>query len=206
MKKLTDKIRLETGFLTGLVILILLLPSLLRADLSSFAKASEDNFAFSGYGEQGRKSTAEDYEEEDTDDEYTYQNYHLKFEQEISERLNYDISSFVYDKDYQERNSLDNISRIFKTNWTYSLKKPEEEFLKLDFKLEYKEKRYENTPANEYAEMKFVPALTWGRKNIHTVDLALGIDNFNYLASGEKDQFKAAYQRIQVGEYQAGKN
>ncbi len=202
MKKLTDKIRLEIRFLTGLVIMTLILPSLARAELSSFAEASEDKlpFTFSGYGERGRKSTAEDYEEEDTDDEYTYQNYHLKFEQEISERLNYDLSSFVYDKDYQDRNSLDNISRIFKTNWTYYLKKPKEESLKLDFKLEYKKKRYKNTPVNEYDEIRFVPSLTLGRKNLYTFDLALGIDNFDYLESGEDDQFKV-FGRVEGKRY-----
>ncbi|MBT9131254.1 MAG: hypothetical protein DDT41_01558 [candidate division WS2 bacterium] len=47
-----------------LIIGILVLPSLAQAD----------DFTVSGYSEVGRRSTAEDYEEEDTDEDYTYQN------------------------------------------------------------------------------------------------------------------------------------
>ena len=93
----------------GLIIGLLVLPSFARSD----------DFTLSGYTEAGKRSTAEDYEEEDTDDDYTYRNYHLKFGQEISDRLSYDISSFIYEKDYKSKDSLDNISRLFKTNWSY---------------------------------------------------------------------------------------
>ncbi len=91
-----------------LIVGILVLPSLARAD----------DFVLSGYTEVGKRSTSEDYEEEDTDDDYAYQNYHLKLEQEVSDRLSYDISSFIYKKDYKSRDSLDNISRLCKTNWS----------------------------------------------------------------------------------------
>jgi hypothetical protein len=120
-------------YLTGPIIGILILPSL--------AWGKEDS-VFSGYTEVGKRSQSEDYEEEDTDEDYTYRNFHLKFKQEVSERLtphlpaterrykkeesaglSYDISSFIYDKDYKAVDSLDNISRIFKTNWSYYLKK-----------------------------------------------------------------------------------
>ena len=161
-----------------------MLPSLARAD----------DFVLSGYTEVGKRSTAEDYEEEDTDEDYTYQNYHLKLEQKISDRLSYDVSLFVYDKDYKGRDSLDNISRIFKTNWAYYLKKLKEESLELDFKVKYKEKRYKNSPSNEYDEIRAVPTLTFKKKDIYTIDLALGIDNFDYLAEGQKDQFKVFTQ------------
>jgi hypothetical protein len=150
--------------------------------------------SLTGYTEIGRRSTAEDYEEEDTDDDYTYQNYHLKLEQKMSDRLNYDISSFVYDKDYKSRDSLDNISRIFKTNWSYYLKKLKEESLELDLKVKYKEKRYKNSPGNEYDELRISPSLTFKKKNLYIIDLALGIDNFDYLSEGRKDQFKVFTQ------------
>jgi hypothetical protein len=196
-----------------------------------------------GYTEVGKSSTAEDYEEEGTDDDYAYQNYHLKLEQGVSDRLSYDISSFIYNKDYKSRDSLDNISRIFKTNWSYYLKKlkPEgrglasdrpqghglasyghsqshkEESLELDFsrqsrdpapdliclagKLRYKEKRYKNTPNSEYEQISAAPTLTFSRqsrdpatagkkKDLYTVDLTAGVDNFDYLAPGQKDQLK----------------
>jgi hypothetical protein len=199
MKRALFLIPLDSkAYLTGLIIGLLILPSLVRAG----------DFTLSGYTEVGRKSQAEDYDEEDTDEDYTYQNYHLKLEQKISDRLSYDVSSFIYDKDYKGRDSLDNISRIFKTNWSYYLKKlnpalstaergsilrkggVKEESLELDFKLKYKEKRYNNARAFEYDELRAVPSLTFKKKDLYTIDLALGIDNFDYLAEGQKDQFK----------------
>ena len=105
MKKLTY------GKALFLIIGVLVLPSL----------AAADDFALSGYTEVGKRSTSEDYEEEDTDDDYRYQNYHLKLDQEVSDRLSYDISTFVYDKDYRTSDTLDNLSRIFKLNSSYFL-------------------------------------------------------------------------------------
>ena len=163
-----------------LIIGLLVLPSL----------AAADDFVLSGYTEVGKRSTSEDYEEEDTDDDYAYQNYHLKLEQEVSDRLSYDISSFIYKKDYKSRDSLDNISRLFKTNWSYYLRKLKEETLELGFKLKYKEKRYKNTPSSEYDQISAAPTLTFKKKDLYTVDLTAGIDNYDYLAPGEKDQLK----------------
>ncbi len=140
-----------------------------------------------GYTEVGERSTAENYQEEDTDDDYTYHNYHLKFEQEISDRTSYDISSFIYNKDYKSKDSLDNISRVFKTNWDYNIKK---DSLKLDFALKYKEKRYNNTPSSEYDQRTASPKITFRKKDLYTASITAGIDNFNYLERDEKDQFK----------------
>ncbi len=179
-----------------LIIWVLIIPSLARADLSAEAEgesasaAKGDDIILSGYTEVGKRSTAEDYEEEDTDDDYRYQNYHLKLEQEVSDRLSYNLSSFIYKKDYKSRDSLDNISRLFKTNWSYYLRKLKEETLELDFKLRYKEKRYKNTPGSEYDQISAAPTLTFKKKDLYTVDLTAGIDNYDYLAPGAKDQLK----------------
>ncbi len=151
---------------------------------SSLAEASD--FAFSGYTELGKRSTADDYDEEDTDDEYNYQNYHLKLKQDISDELTYDISSFIYDKNYKSQDSLDSLTRIFKTNWSYYFKK---ESLKTDFKLQYKEKRYKNTPTSEYDQIRLEPSLRL-KDELYAFNLACGIDNYNYLDAGQKDQFK----------------
>lgn len=170
-----------------LIIGVLVLPFSARAD----------DFTLSGYTEAGKRSTAEDYEEEGTDDDYAYQNYHLKLEHQVSERftpptagLSYGISSFIYKKDYKSRDSLDNISRLFKTSWSYYLKETKEEYLKLDFKLRYKEKRYKNTPSSEYDQISAAPTLTFKKKELYAVDLTAGIDNYDYLAPGAKDQLK----------------
>ncbi len=170
--------------------------------LPSFARA--DDFVLSGYTEVGQRSTAEDYEEEDTDNDYTYRNYHLRFEEKVSDRLSYDIGSFVYDKDYESKDSLDNIARIFKTRWSYYPGKLAGESLRLDFRLKYKEKRYDNKPGNDYNQFRVVPSLTFERKDLYTVNLAAGIDDFNYLEAGEKDQDKI-FGRVGGKRYFLGK-
>src|SRR3989339_270213 len=180
---------LTVGFLS--------LPYMARADSSALtegegASVKAEDFVFSGYSEAGRRSQAEDFAEEDTDEDYGYQNYHLKFEQRISKRLNYDVSSFVYRKDYKDRDSLDNISRIFKAGLAYDLKRLGDERIKFDFKLKSRQKRYKNNPAGEYDEVGAMPALTFEEKDNYRIDLALGVDNFDYLAEGEKDQFKTS--------------
>ena len=168
-----------------------------RAESSALAEgenasAKAEDFVFSGYSEAGRRSQAEDFAEEDTDEDYGYQNYHLKFEQRISKRLNYDVSSFVYRKDYKTRDSLDNISRIFKAGLAYDLKRLGDERIKFDFKLKSRQKRYKNNPAGEYDEVGAMPALTFEEKDNYRIDLALGVDNFDYLSEGEKDQVKTS--------------
>ena len=163
------------------VIGLLTLPSL----------AIADDFVLSGYTEVGERSTAEDYEEEDEDNDYTYQNYHLKLQQKVSDRLSYNIGSFIYDKDYKDKNSLDNISRIFNTKWSYYPRKSKEESLRLDFKLKYKEKRYDNTPRSEYDQILVSPKLTFKKKDLYAIDLSAGVNNYDYTEASEKDQLKA---------------
>lgn len=78
------------------IIGLLVLPSLALADEPVEAqRAKTDAFTLSGYTEAGKKSTAEDYEEEDTDDDYTYHNYHLKFWQKVSGRLTLGFVPYV---------------------------------------------------------------------------------------------------------------
>lgn len=161
-----------------------------EAENAESASAKKDDFSLSGYAESGGRSTAEDYEEEDTDDDYAYRSYHLKLRQKVSDRLSYDIGSFIYGRDYKSKDSLDNISGIFKTNWSYNIDRLKDEALELGIKVNYKEKRYENTPRNEYDEIRFAPMLTFKKKNVYSVDLILGIDNYDYLEAGEKDQLK----------------
>lgn len=185
--------RIALLFLIG----FLPVPCMAMADFSVLvegenASAKVGDFVFSGYGEAGRRSQAEDFAEEDTDEGYSYQNYHLKIEQKISSRLNYDAGSFVYRKDYKDRDSLDNISRIFKAGLSYDLKRLEDERIGLDLKLKSRQKRYKNSPLSEYDEIGAAPGLTFEEKDNYRIDLTLGVDNFDYLAEGEKDQFKTS--------------
>lgn len=152
--------------------------------------AIADDFVLTGYTEVGKRSTAEDYGEEDEDDDYTYQNYHLKLKHEVNDRLSYDIGSFIYDKDYKSKDSLDNISKIFNTKWSYYLRNLKEKFLRLDLNLKYKEKRYNNTPASEYDQIAVSPKLTFKKKDLYNIDLNAGVNDYDYTAAGEKDQLK----------------
>ncbi len=149
-----------------------------------------DDFVFSGYTEVGRRSTSEDYEEEDGDNDYNYQNYHLKLIHKISDRLTCGASSFIYNKDYKSEDHLDNISRIYKASLSYYIRNFSKEYLRTDFKIKYKEKRYENSPESEYDQIRAEPSLTFKKKDFYTVNLSAGIDNFDYLEAGEKDQLK----------------
>ena len=163
-----------------IVIGLLLLPTSVRSG----------DFTLSGYTEAGKRSTADDYQEEGTDNDYAYRNYHLKLEQKISDRLSYDISSFVYDKKYSASDSLDNISRIFKTNWSYFAKKTRDKSLELGFDVNYKERRYEHLPKDEYDEIRVASSVGFDKRDLYAVDLALGIDNFDYLKHNQKDELK----------------
>lgn len=157
--------------------------------LSLCSRAVAYDFTLSGYTEVGERSTAEDYLEEDTDSDYTFRNYHLKFHQKVSPLLQYDVSTFIYDKDYKTGDNLDSLSRIFKTAWDYYLEKQPEGSLKLDLNLKYKEKRYDSNPRNEYDQVSFYPAMTLSRKDVYTIKVSAGAENFDYLVPEGKDQF-----------------
>ncbi len=77
-----------------------------------------------------------------------------------------------------------------KTGWSYYIRKLKEESLELDFKLNYKEKRFNNTPKSEYDQILVTPGITYKKKDIYSVNFIFGLDNFDYLGAGEKDQLK----------------
>ncbi|MEF9475768.1 MAG: hypothetical protein L0958_03580 [Candidatus Mariimomonas ferrooxydans] len=163
-----------------LIICLLLFPSLSRADNSSL----------SGYFEAGNRSQSEDFEEEDEDREYAYQNYHLRFMDKPSDRLSYEFGTFIYDKDYKSRDSLDNISKIFISKGSYYLNKQKTDSFKLDVTLKYKEKRYRNTPSSEYDQIMLSPKLSYDRKGSYKINLSTGINNYDYVSAGGDDQLK----------------
>ena len=111
--------------------LVLLIICLLS--FSSLCRA--DNSSLSGYFEAGNRSQSEDFEEENEDREYAYQNYHLRFRDKPSDRLSYEFGTFIYDKDYKSKDSLDNISKIFIAKGSYYLDKQKTDSFKLDVTL-----------------------------------------------------------------------
>lgn len=166
--------------LSLLIICLLIFPSLSLAN----------NLTLSGYSEAGKRSQAEDFEEEDDDGEYTFRNYHLRFEHRLYSRFAYSLGSFIYDKDYKTRDALDNISRIFDFKGSYYLKMRKKSSLGLDIKLRYKEKRYRNTPSSEYNQVVFYARLTYDKKNSYSIDLSAGINNYDYMRTEVSDQLK----------------
>ncbi len=151
---------------------------------------SAADLTLSGYVETGDRSQAEDLEEEESDREYRFQNYHVKFTHKPSGPLSYEVSSFIYDRDYRSQDSLDNISRIFKAGGSYYLKKLKNNSLKLSLKLKYKEKRYRDSPSKEYDQVMLVPKLTYTEKDSHAINLAAGVNNYDYTGTGTKDQLR----------------
>jgi hypothetical protein len=164
-----------------------------------------DDFTLTGYFEAGKKTQAEDFEEEDDDREYIYQNYHVKLRHRVSIRSRYELGSFIYNKDYKSRDSLDNISKIFFARGSHYLNKHKEESLKLDIKLRYKEKRFRNTPSSEYNQIMFLPKLTYERKNSYSVYVSTGINNFDYINTDSTDQLKFS-SKLGVKRYLFEKN
>ena len=87
---------------------------LLALLVTGFIKAiNATNFTLNGYTEFGKRSTAVDYEEENYDNDYSYENYHLKFTHIATNNIYYDLRVFFYKKNYNSQDELDNISRIF---------------------------------------------------------------------------------------------
>ncbi len=164
-----------------------------------------DDFALTGYFEAGKKTQAEDFEEEDDDREYIYQNYHVRLSHRVSVRSRYELGSFIYNKDYKSRDSLDNISKIFFARGSHYLNKQKEESLKLDIKLRYKEKRFRNTPSSEFNQIMFVPKLSYERKDSYSVYISTGINNFDYINRDSSDQLKF-FSKLGVKRYLLEKN
>jgi hypothetical protein len=177
------------------IICLLIFPSLSLAT----------NLTLSGYSETGKRTQAEDFEEEDDDGEYTFRNYHLRLEHRVYDRFTYSLGSFIYDKDYKVRDALDNISNIFDFKGSYYLKMRKEGSLRLNIRLRYKEKRYRNAPSNEYNQVVFYPGLTYEKKDSYSIDLSAGINNYDYVRTGGNDQFKI-FSKIGAKRYFLDKN
>ncbi len=154
----------------------------------------------SGYFETGKRTTTEDYEEEDTDDEYTYRNYHLKYINENQKNLKYELSTFQKVRDYKEIDALDNWSAVYKGKCVYDFKEGKAETLQSGIELKHKTKRFDDSPINEYDQVKVAPFLTKALKDKYRVTIKGGMDNYDYKYAGEKDE-DTLYGRIKGNRY-----
>jgi hypothetical protein len=156
--------------------------------LISFAQLQlyAEDFSLNGYAEAGKRYTSEDYTEEDFDRDYHYLNYHLKFFHKVSNKLNYDLRSFLYNKKYNTANELDNISRIFKSKFSNRISK----LFYFDLSLKYREKRFKVDNIKDFNQLTLAPQLTFKRYNHYSFTLLTGFDNYNYLSKDNRDQLK----------------
>ncbi len=194
---------IKKSFLTA--ICLLWIPSLSFASnftpLENFGGAFFPmGFNLSGYIETGKKTQAEDFEEEEEDREYTYQKYRLGLKYRLSDHVMYELGSLIHDKDYESTDSLDNISKIFNAKGSYYLNKQKKESLKLDIRLKYKEKRFRNSPAGEYDQIIFSPRLTYTKKDAYTINLSIGINDYDYRNITGNDQLKF-FSKIEAKRY-----
>ena len=162
------------------VILLIFIPS--------FPFAAD--FSVGGFFDTGKRTQAEDYEEEDDDSEYTYRHYYFSVEDRLSARANYKFGSNYYDKDYSLSDSNDNISRISTVNGSYVIRKEKEEKLKLDIGFRHKEKRYSELPDSEYDQVVLSPKFTYSVKDIYSVYLSTGINSYDYINNKGEDEVK----------------
>ncbi len=145
--------------------------------------ALAETLTFSGYAETGARATDESEYELELNDNYVYHNYHAKVAQSFSERFGYDIGAFLYQKDYEELNSLNNESRVFNAGIFYWLCPPTNSAgsVKFDLDMKVRRKRYEDNLAGDYDQVMIVPAITWKMADKSSVALSAGLNNYNYL-------------------------
>ena len=153
-----------------------------------FPAKAKDNFIFSTSTYIGERTTSQDYEEEDTDYSYRYNGYNFNIKYK-KPNLNYFLGSSINKKDYKTKDYLDNISRLLKTELLYYLKKDKINYTELNTELNYKEKRYKNSPNYEYNRITLIPTIKFKRKDQY-ISLIFGIDSFSYLEDTDKDKIK----------------
>jgi hypothetical protein len=167
--------------------------------LSALPSFSEE-FLLSGYTEAGIKSTSDDFDDEDVANDYEYVKYGLRLKLETDNHATYDIGSYLYKKNYITEDALDNISKIIKGRASYSIGDLGKKSLLSGISLKYREKRYDNSPQDEYNQFAVYPSLTFKKKDVYTARLSAGFDSFNYLKSEEKDRLRV-YGKINLARY-----
>jgi len=153
------------------------------------AAGRSSDFVLSSFVEAGSWSTTQDCEE-DLDETFSYQYYHLRFEEKLSTKSKYSLSSFLYHKNYTSLDSLDNLSRTLNFLWSYDAVKSGAKTFSLDLALGYRGKRYEDNKAFDYDKVYILPSAVFVLKDNLKLDFSFGVENFNYLSGKNKDEFK----------------
>ena len=139
----------------------------------------------SGYFDTGKREVFDDFDDEGFDDEYTYRNYNLKYEDAGFDRVDYELSTFQKSRNYKNNNDLDNHASTYKGKAEYAF--PTEAPLLAGLELRNKQKRFENTPRNEYDQNIITPFLTKSKKDLFRLTLETAFDNTQYKHAEDKD-------------------
>jgi hypothetical protein len=160
--------------------------TILPMSLALLPPAHGADRSVNGYVEVGKREVFEDFDDEAIDDDYTFRNYHLEYDDAGFDRLAYKVSTFQKTRDYKARNDLDNLSSTYKGSLDYTLPTANQLLAGLDVR--HKRKRFENSPRNEYDENVINPSMTKFQNKLYRLMAETGIDDVRYPDAPEKDE------------------
>jgi hypothetical protein len=183
-----------------------------------------DTLITTAFIETGSSSTADIFEEEDDDSDFSYDKYYSKIDYK-DERLRCLLSYLSSDKDYSNKDTLDNRTDAIHTDWSYLFKNTKEDTVKLNIDLKYRERRYANSKTNNYDQFNPMLELAFKEKDIWSLALSTGLSDYHYPEAQDRDQLKrigkievtrfivpgtletiASYRREESDRIQAGKD
>jgi hypothetical protein len=139
------------------------------------------DISFSGSAETGRRSTGEDYQEEDVDAEYQYQSYYFRFDQYLNPQFNYNLTSSYNLRQYEKDSGEDNFTRSFTGNGTYSYS-PQ---LAMNLFVKYRDKTYDHDPAADYRQYAVLPTLKVRINRLYSGGILFGLNRYYYTRKKE---------------------
>lgn len=139
----------------------------------------------SGYFDAGSREVFDDFDDEGIDDQYTYRNTHLRFEDARFDRVSYEVSTFQKSRNYKNTDDLDNHAETYQGKAAYTF--PGTDPLVAGLELRNKQKRYENSPDKEFVQNMITPSLTKSRKDLYRLNVEAALSDIRYRHAGEKD-------------------
>lgn len=142
------------------------------------------------YFAAGEKSQTDVTEEQDVSGNFEYYEYGLSSNFKPERNFSLKLGFEEYRKDFLNNSQSDVDARIYKIGTGFLLLDNKEASLNanLDFLLRYK--RYEDSESSEYDQFKAKGALKYKLKDIYSVDLNSGINNYEYINNSDADILK----------------
>ena len=136
------------------------------------------------YTNFGSRTILDDYDETIPDDSYDFQQYNLRYDQKISDIVNYSVLSQLAKKNFKTRTTDDNTSLRTQASLDFNGKINS---FSLDTK--YKTKRFVNKPLDEYNQLKLDGQYTRLIDKNYRLKTTFGINNFDYINNDKKNTF-----------------